>query len=72
MIEIKQISSYIMDSGERLLIGGERRQVLERRRRFLFTKLEKLFSANRRKEARWRSMPGSVNSSVSFNRRTEL
>ena len=28
MIEIKQISSYIMDSGERLLIGGERRQVL--------------------------------------------
>ena len=51
MIEIKQISSYIMDSGERLLIGGERRQVLgEEERRFLFTKLEKLFSANRRKE----------------------
>lgn len=51
MIEIKQISSYIMDSGERLLIGGERKQVLgEEERRFLFTKLEKLFSANRRKE----------------------
>ena len=51
MIEIKQISSYIMDSGERLLIGGERRQVQgEEERRFLFTKLEKLFSANRRKE----------------------
>ena len=35
MIEIKQISSYIMDSGERLLIGGERKQVLGEEERAL-------------------------------------
>ncbi len=51
MIEIKQISTYQLDTGEGVIIGSERHLPLEEEeRRFLTHKLEKLFAANRRKE----------------------
>ena len=51
MIEIKEISTYMMDSGEGLLVGGYREKgVIDDEREFYCKKLEKLFLTNMRKE----------------------
>lgn len=51
MIEIKEISTYMLDSGEGLLVGGYREKgVSDTERDFLCKKIEKLFSTNQRKE----------------------
>ena len=51
-MEIKEIATYLMDTGEGLLIGGYRENgIVDEERSFLSTKLEKLFTSSQRKEA---------------------